>query len=157
MAADHEKVVQRFLAKVVCFDFGPHGCWPWGGGHKYRGYGEVRDGRKIKHAHRRSYELFCDAIPDGLEVCHTCDNRWCVNPDHLFIGSRAENLSDAIAKGRMNGRTAIDETGLIQDTIQPIEQRVFAGVPAPVIADRMGLPVCTIYKIQRRINQCLDQ
>jgi hypothetical protein len=56
-------------------------------------------------AHKLSYLIFEGSVPDGMEVCHRCDNHWCINPDHLFLGTRLENVQDSIAKGRfLNAR-----------------------------------------------------
>lgn len=76
-------------------------CWEWQGPcHKVTGYGLVTQARRQTGAHRWSYERFVGPIPEGLCVCHACDNRLCVNPFHFFLGSRADNVRDMWAKGR---------------------------------------------------------
>lgn len=81
------------------------GCWEWTGS-KRNGYGRLTVGSRIDgtrrsvSAHRMSYELNFGEIPDGMEVCHKCDNPCCINPDHLFLGTRKDNADDRERKGR---------------------------------------------------------
>jgi len=94
----------RFMRKVRLLD---SGCWEWIGGRKEVGYGSfmlipTRGVRgRFVGAHVASHVLFVGPVPKGMCVCHKCDYTHCVNPDHLFIGTRKENLKDAMEKGRM--------------------------------------------------------
>lgn len=80
------------------------GCWLWLRGTFDNGYGQFRVGPRKMRTHRVSYLLSCGQIPAGLRVCHTCDTPLCVNPDHLWLGTDADNVHDCQAKGR--GRSA---------------------------------------------------
>lgn len=81
------------------------GCWVWKVVQKANGYGYFYYAGLVSRAHRFSYEYFVGSIPDGLVVCHRCDNRACVNPNHLFVGTQQDNINDMKAKGR--GRSPV--------------------------------------------------
>ncbi|WP_313471247.1 HNH endonuclease signature motif containing protein [Atlantibacter hermannii] len=75
------------------------GCWIWTGKLNASGYGVARFGRKEKRIHRFMYAKY-KGDPGELMVCHRCDVRSCINPDHLFLGTAADNIHDCMAKGR---------------------------------------------------------
>lgn len=90
--------IERFSEKFI-----PEpnsGCWLWIGAYRRTGYGHFFDGVKVRAAHRFSFEAFCRPLNMEELVCHKCDVRECVNPDHLFAGSTLDNMHDMHAKGR---------------------------------------------------------
>ncbi len=93
---------ESFWARVQVGD--PDSCWPWLGQRSRKGYGVLSYAGKKKSAHRLSVVFSTgEGVPDGLCVCHKCDNPPCCNPSHLFIGTHQENMQDMYDKGRGAG------------------------------------------------------
>lgn len=135
----------RFLAKVDVKGFDPEACWPFLGAGKGNGYGNVTVEGSNTTAHRHSYELFCGPVPEEMDVCHTCDNRWCVNPDHLFIGTRQDNVEDCRMKGRASGG---NRKHLTEAQVQEIWRRLNGGQSARKISNDLDINYHTISAIR---------
>ena len=101
-----------------------NGCWIFLGCLNSDGYGNIRVGDHTYGAHRVSYEAFKGPIPKGVSVLHTCDTPACVNPEHLFLGTQQDNVTDMITKGRQNFRSNVK---LTEDNVQEIRRLLKEG------------------------------
>ena len=97
----HWKPDNQFARVMKRIKISPSGCWEYQG-KKSQGYGEIIVNWKRVRAHRYMFELKKGKIPNGLLVCHSCDNRPCINPNHLFLGTHKDNFQDAFRKGRIS-------------------------------------------------------
>jgi len=149
-----EGVEARFLDKI---DFSGaaagSGCWEWTAAKDKDGYGRFGNYRERGMAHRWAWRLWRGEIPGRLQVLHTCDNPGCVNPDHLFLGTQAENMHDMKRKSRgrtlpapgsQNGRAKLTEAD-----VRRIRSVYVPGSPAfgcRALAREYGMFETTIYQ-----------
>lgn len=139
--------MERFLAKVS-----PEpntGCWLWTGYLEADGYGLMQVGKKkVVRAHRFSWIALRGEIPPGMAVCHKCDVRSCVNPDHLFLGTQADNMADASRKGRWNNWSG-GRRILTTEQVRTIRKMLFRKeLTHASIAVKFGVSLGAISKIR---------
>jgi hypothetical protein len=128
------------------------GCWLWTGSKDNHGYGMVRAGFKTRpeKAHRASYRIFKhdnEPLPKGVFICHTCDVRHCINPNHLWMGNNAENIADAANKGRMS----TSKTRLTEEQINQLKtlRQGNPKITKKECAETFGVSQATIQKYWR--------
>ena len=90
---------------------GEDDCWEWTASTRTNGYGQIHFDQKMMQAHRASWIIENGKIPEGLVVCHSCDNKTCVNPNHLWIGTQGDNMADRDRKGRQGGGAHLHKPG----------------------------------------------
>lgn len=128
---------------------GPNACWPWVGAvHRY-GYGACSKTYGDTRAHRLAWILTNGPIPDGKVLCHSCDNKICVNPAHLHVGSQAENIADALRKGLSSTKLKPKDVLALRRELE--SYKLVRKLPAGVLqqfAERYGVTKGTISLIR---------
>jgi len=140
---------ERFWSKVTISD----GCWAYGGSTNNKGYGAICGKvHGIFLAHRYAYFFWNGELPNGALVCHKCDNRICVRPSHLFLGTPKENSQDMARKGRsaMAVGARSSRSKLTSDDAWNIRRLYDAGMPTRQLGARFGVDARTATKIGRR-------
>lgn len=140
-------MVDRIMAKVV------HSgdCWLYTGSDNGKGYGITSDDRRRpRYVHRVMYEHAVGPIPPGVEVCHTCDVRNCVRPDHLFLGTHRQNIEDCVSKGRHARGEKTAGRKLTEAAVRDIRLRAAAGEQHQALGAEYGVDRRTIGGIVRR-------
>lgn len=141
------KEPKRFWSKV---DVGEgDACWEWQAGKSDTGYGQFGIRGRLWGAHRVAWVLTFGPIPEGLLVCHRCDNPGCVNPYHLFLGTHKDNRRDAARKGRVTKGEGVCSSKLTEDEVWEIRELLEEGVPRQEIADEFGVSRWSINAINR--------
>lgn len=125
------------------------GCWLWTSALGHNGYGLlwVGNGRSA-YVHRLAYEWYRGPIPTGMHVCHSCDVRNCINPDHLFLGTAVANMNDAALKGRMGQKGHSNPASrLSPEDIEEIKRMRADGMSYHAIAIPFGVSRATITNV----------
>jgi hypothetical protein len=140
----------RFWSKVVRSD----GCWNWSAAHSRDGYGAFLVGGMARRAHRLAYEDAHGPIPPGLSVLHRCDNRTCVRPSHLYVGTAGDNARDAVSRGRMTAPVIQGpdraHSKLSPALVRDIRRRWVGGEAASALAREVGVSSSLVRRVVRR-------
>lgn len=138
--------LERFWEKVD--KRGPDDCWEWQGNVLRGGYGKIEVDKKTQTTHRFSYGLHHGPIPNGMCVCHSCDNPPCVNPDHLFLGTHQDNMTDKMKKGRHRAARGEDVASAKLTAREVSVIRATRGIlPGYIVAETFGVSGGTISSI----------
>ena len=137
---------------------GSDDCWPWQNSIQANGYGGLSYRGKMYRAHRLAWILKNGKIPKhnsahGICVCHTCDNKRCCNPNHLFLGTHTENMMDKVAKGRQHRMTGSNNpiSKLTESDVSVIKSMI-GTITYEQIGNLFGITRGTVWKIKSGLS-----
>jgi hypothetical protein len=140
---------ERLKSKIV--ENKSTGCHEWTGC-TTGGYGQIEHNGKLDYTHRIAWKLLHGEIPDGLHVLHKCDNRKCVNPKHLFLGTHQDNIRDMIEKNRQARGSKCGSAILHENDISQIRKRFANGNSNKLIGIYFGVAPKTISNIKTGVT-----
>lgn len=139
---------QRFWSQVSIP--GRSECWVWNGSKSNKGYGTIRYGGRRVGAHRYAY-TWKNGPAGDLFVCHRCDNRSCVNPEHFFLGTNSDNMRDKVSKSRQGKGEGIGASKLTEDLVRQIRREYSGGgVTLRHLGEKHGVHFATVSHIITR-------
>jgi hypothetical protein len=147
----------RFLARITIngkrwlrplLELPSNHCIEWNGWRNDSGYGEIEVDGKRWRAHRYSYLLAYGTNPGDLQVCHRCDNRPCINPHHLFLGTNADNQADMYEKARHSHGERVKQSKMEERDVIAIMKRLADGDPGKQIAKEFGIHFISVSDIK---------
>ena len=127
----------------------PNGCWNWMASINVHGYGQFHGFGRHDLAHRFSWTIHYCEVPRGMQVCHHCDNRICVNPDHLFLGTLHDNMADMMRKGRQAKGEAKPLAKLSESDVILMRLKRSAGERQSALGSEFGINPATVSRICR--------
>lgn len=142
-----KSVLERFEEKIEPIPWS--GCWIWMASVDQNGYGVFGLNKKVERAHRVSYTLYVDKIPEGKVIRHRCDNSYCVNPSHLEIGTQQENVADSVLRGRYYRGNQHHWSKLTQEDVSTIFALKASGMQQKEIASLFNVDPSNISHILR--------
>jgi len=129
----------------------PLNCWEWNKALFKDGYGQMQEGGKSQRAHIVSFRAFKGNVQKGMQVCHTCDNPKCVNPEHLFLGTHQDNMNDRCIKGRTASGARNGNSKLNEAQVSIIRLLREFGYEQQRVATYFDISIITISRIHRKV------
>lgn len=134
----NSEATATYLEQMVAYE--PNtGCWIWLGTVDQHGYGQLKINGKHVRAHRHSYRVFKEPISACRVVRHSCDQPGCINPDHLSLGTQAQNIADCIRKGRFPKGVMSSRSRISEGTVREVRHRASLSESHTSIGRALGM------------------
>lgn len=142
--------IRRVITRFERFIDKTDGCWNWTGAKNKEGYGQFTINNRNHRSNRIAYLIYVGDIPEEMNVCHTCDNPSCVNPKHLFLGTRSDNMKDAYKKGRKTNKGSNNPNSKLKEyQVIEIRNKYKSGIKQVDLANEYAVSRHVIFDIVR--------